>query len=205
MGFTIVNSVRVHLRVSISRTRLIVRQLRRSAFLILFGLLINSQQNSSLSELRIPGVLQLLAISYFICSLIETCLANAQRSFQFGRFVFLQDILERWSQWVVVFVIITIHTCVTFLLHVPGCPRGYIGPGGYHHHGTYANCTGGAAGYIDRLIFGQHMYMKKMNPVYGPILPHDPEGNIKMEIFCLRRITFHKIFNYVLLYYNDIH
>ncbi|XP_058788959.1 heparan-alpha-glucosaminide N-acetyltransferase-like [Phymastichus coffea] len=176
MGFTVVNSVRVQLRVSISRTRLVIKQLRRTAFLILFGLLINSQQKSSLAELRFPGILQLLAISYFVCSMIETCFANAQRNFQFGRFVFLQDILERWAQWLVVLAIILIHTCITFLLPVPGCPRGYLGPGGYDHFSKYVNCTGGAAGYIDRTIFGKHIYMKLKNPIYGSTLPHDPEG-----------------------------
>ncbi|XP_011498330.1 PREDICTED: heparan-alpha-glucosaminide N-acetyltransferase-like [Ceratosolen solmsi marchali] len=176
MGFTIVNSIRVHLRLSISRTRLIMKQLRRAVILIFLGLLINSIHNSSLSELRFPGVLQLLAISYFICSLIETCFTNAQRNFQFGQFGCLQDISERWAQWIVVLVIMTIHTCLIFLLRVPGCPLGYIGPGGYHHHSEYINCTAGVAGYIDRLIFGNHIYMNKINQVYGPVHPHDPEG-----------------------------
>ena len=36
--------------------------------------------------------------------------------------------------------------------------RGYVGPGGIADGGLYSNCTGGAAGYIDRLIFGSHMY-----------------------------------------------
>lgn len=37
--------------------------------------------------------------------------------------------------------------------------RGYIGPGGDDSHGLYANCTGGAAGYIDRKVFGDsHIY-----------------------------------------------
>lgn len=183
MGFTVVNSVRVQLRVSISRTRLVIKQLRRTAFLILFGLLINSQHQSTLGELRFPGILQLLAISYFVCSMIETCLANAQRNFQFGRFTFLQDILERWAQWLVVLAVIALHTCITFLLQVPGCPRGYLGPGGYDRHGKYANCTAGAAGYIDRSIFGNHMYHKTMNPVYGPTVPHDPEGNYRIFSF----------------------
>lgn len=39
------------------------------------------------------------------------------------------------------------------------CPRGYIGPGGIGDFGKYPNCTGGAAGYIDRLLLGEkHMY-----------------------------------------------
>ena len=39
--------------------------------------------------------------------------------------------------------------------------RGYIGPGGLADNGTYmnANCIGGAAGYIDRWMFGEdHIY-----------------------------------------------
>lgn len=37
--------------------------------------------------------------------------------------------------------------------------RGYLGPGGLAEQGKYQNCTGGAAGYIDRLVFGNnHMY-----------------------------------------------
>ena len=40
-------------------------------------------------------------------------------------------------------------------LEVPGCPRGYAGPGGMHLGGTAANCTGGAAGYIDRYGLAQ--------------------------------------------------
>ena len=37
--------------------------------------------------------------------------------------------------------------------------RGYLGPGGLAEGGSYSNCTGGAAGYIDRVIFGEaHIY-----------------------------------------------
>ena len=39
------------------------------------------------------------------------------------------------------------------------CCRGYLGPGGLAEHGKYFNCTGGAAGYIDRLVLGEsHLY-----------------------------------------------
>ena len=37
--------------------------------------------------------------------------------------------------------------------------RGYLGPGGLAEGGNYTNCTGGAAGYIDRVIFREaHIY-----------------------------------------------
>jgi hypothetical protein len=29
---------------------------------------------------------------------------------------------------------------------------GYVGPGGLHEHGLHYNCTGGAAGYIDKVV-----------------------------------------------------
>ncbi|XP_015589961.1 heparan-alpha-glucosaminide N-acetyltransferase [Cephus cinctus] len=176
MGFTIVISLRTQLRISVSRGRIILHCLRRSLILILLGLIINSKHNYSLKNLRFPGVLQLLGVSYFICATIETIFMKAQRSYHPGRFMFLQDIWENWAQWLIVMGIVTIHTLITFLLPVPGCPTGYLGPGGYHFLGKYPNCTGGAIGYIDRLVFGNHVYNKTENPVYGHLAPHDPEG-----------------------------
>ena len=36
---------------------------------------------------------------------------------------------------------------------------GYLGPGGLHDRGKHFNCSGGAAGYIDRLVLGdKHIY-----------------------------------------------
>jgi len=49
--------------------------------------------------------------------------------------------------------------------------RGYVGPGGLHMDAKYWNCTGGAAGYIDRLILtAGHMYKHgtcKVCPAYS--------------------------------------
>lgn len=95
---------------------------------------------------------------------------------QFERTIF-RDILNNWAQWILILGVVILHTGLTFFLPVPGCPQGYLGPGGYHHHRHFENCTAGAAGYIDRLIFGNHVYHKTNNPIYGTILPHDPEGN----------------------------
>ena len=100
---------------------------------------------------------------------------------QYGRFVFLSDIFDSWAQWLIIISITAMHTLLTFLLKVPGCPTGYLGPGGYHHYGDFVNCTGGAAGYIDRLVLGNHMYNKTENPIFGHTLRHDPEGNLFIE------------------------
>lgn len=57
-------------------------------------------------------------------------------------------------------------------------PRGYIGPGGLHEGGAYSNCTGGAAGYIDRAVFGSsHVYSHPTSAIiYNSNTAYDPEG-----------------------------
>lgn len=174
MGLTITISKRSELRVTTSRIKIIVRCLQRSLILILLGLMLNSVNNKPLSMLRFPGVLQLLAVSYFICASVETIFMKAHS--QFGRFNVIRDILDSWPQWLLMIAIMVVHTLITFLLPVPNCPKGYLGPGGYDHFNKYANCTAGAAGYIDRTIFGDHMYSKTTHGVYGHIASYDPEG-----------------------------
>lgn len=54
---------------------------------------------------------------------------------------------------------------------------GYLGPGGRHKDGKYFNCTGGAAGYIDKILLtSNHIYQRPIiDSVYGSG-PFDPEG-----------------------------
>jgi len=79
-----------------------------------------------------------------------------------------------------------IHTCVTFLLSVPGCPRGYLGPGGMEQGGRYANCTGGASGYVDRQLLGTLMYHHPTcQRIYDTSQPYDPEGILGVLTSCV--------------------
>lgn len=65
----------------------------------------------------------------------------------------------------------------TFLLHVPGCPTGYIGPGGSADGGKYRNCTGGAHLYVDSLIFGRnHLFQTPTCQKVYQTSAYDPEG-----------------------------
>ena len=75
-------------------------------------------------------------------------------------------------------MLVAIHVIITFTLHVPGCPLGYTGPGGLSNHSAFRNCTGGAAGYIDRLIItDNHMYHRgSFLKIFKPSVPFDPEG-----------------------------
>lgn len=43
--------------------------------------------------------------------------------------------------------------------------------------GKHFNCTGGVAGYIDRQVFGEHMYRRpECQKVYENVVYFDPEG-----------------------------
>ena len=75
---------------------------------------------------------------------------------------------------------------LTFAMKVPGCPTGYLGPGGLHENGNHWNCSGGAAGYIDYQFFGEaHIYDEPTSlEVFfhdeyyfgGYMRAYDPEG-----------------------------
>jgi len=56
--------------------------------------------------------------------------------------------------------------------------RGYLGPGGIGLGFPNAfNCTGGMAGYIDRIALGKHIYrFPTIKELYKTSLPFDPEG-----------------------------
>lgn len=62
--------------------------------------------------------------------------------------------------------------------------RGYTGPGGYHESSKYLNCTGGAAGYIDRIILStNHMYQYPTIKHIYESLPFEPEGILSTTCF----------------------
>ncbi|KAA0168620.1 hypothetical protein FNF27_07132 [Cafeteria roenbergensis] len=69
------------------------------------------------------------------------------------------DVTPYLLEWLLILGLEAVYLCIQFLMPVPGCPTGYLGPGGLADQGKYWNCPGGAHGYIDRLIFGvNHMY-----------------------------------------------
>jgi heparan-alpha-glucosaminide N-acetyltransferase len=87
------------------------------------------------------------------------------------------DIAPYFMEWMVVAVLLLTWFIVTFTLHVPGCGAGYLGPGGLADNGLYRNCTGGAAGYIDKLVFGEnHIYDSPTCQAAYLTGSYDPEG-----------------------------
>lgn len=91
--------------------------------------------------------------------------------------------IDTWPQWVVAVALAMTHTGLTLWLPVEGCPTGYTGPGGRSDKSSYKDCTGGAAAYIDSLIFHpSHLLspdaLENTNPpIYKIIHPFDPQGN----------------------------
>lgn len=163
---------------AVSRWRMLWKVFRR--FVILFGLGLLLNQTNELSTYRIPGVLQRLAISYLGISMMYLVFApkrdkNAERVFAPVR-----EVVNHWKEWITALLLITVWLLVTFLLHVPKCPTGYLGPGGtVADEGHYKNCTGGAAGYIDRLIFTtKHVYKTPTCKDLYLTGPYDPEGTL---------------------------
>jgi heparan-alpha-glucosaminide N-acetyltransferase len=89
-------------------------------------------------------------------------------------------------EWVSVLFFIVAHTLCTFCLPVPGCPTGYLGPGGVGDFGHYPLCTGGAANFIDRTVLGPGRIMSGPT-CSGPYncQNHDPEGLLGTLTSCV--------------------
>lgn len=99
------------------------------------------------------------------------------------------DILPYRWQYMLPLVCLAVYLGVQFGLDVPGCGRGYIGPGGLGDWGRHEGCTGGAHRYVDVQLWGEnHMYSNAhpdkpptsaatCAPVYGCDV-YDPEGTL---------------------------
>ncbi|KAF4804991.1 heparan-alpha-glucosaminide N-acetyltransferase [Turdus rufiventris] len=182
MGTSIALALGSMLRWGSSKWKVLRKILWRSFVLILLGIIVVNPNYClaplSWDNLRIPGVLQRLGFTYLVVATLELLFTRADSGTWEGQFPALQDVLSYWPQWIFILVLETIWLCLTFFLPVPDCPRGYLGPGGIGDFGKYPNCTGGAAGYIDRLLLGEkHMYQHPSSGVtYQSTMPYDPEG-----------------------------
>ncbi|XP_044269660.1 heparan-alpha-glucosaminide N-acetyltransferase-like [Tribolium madens] len=175
MGVSFAVSLQAKLRRAVPRRQLVIGVMRRSFILILLGIIINSNQNlQTIGSLRFPGVLQRFGVTYFIVGLLEIIFTKRT---EVESVSCIYDVAVAWPQWLFVTILVIIHTCITFLVHVPGCGKGYLGPGGLDDHGKFYNCTGGVAGYIDRQVFGEHMYKNPAcKKLYEIDVYFDPEG-----------------------------
>ncbi|DAZ96143.1 TPA: hypothetical protein N0F65_008722, partial [Lagenidium giganteum] len=167
MGFSAVLAFRSRTRATPLSTAAL-----RSAKLFALGLFLNNGE--SWSSWRFPGVLQALGAAYFVVCLALFCRRCAASTQQRQR---CHTLPICSSMLTCVIIATTIYLVIVFQLHVPGCPRGYMGPGGSSDGGKYANCTGGAHLYVDLLVFGRaHIYQTPTCQEQYDTGPYDPEG-----------------------------
>ncbi|XP_062935888.1 heparan-alpha-glucosaminide N-acetyltransferase isoform X2 [Cynocephalus volans] len=210
MGSSIFLSMTSVLQQGCSKLKLLGKIAWRSFLLICIGIVIVNPNYClgplSWDKVRVPGVLQRLGVTYFVVAGLELLFAKpvlencaSERSCSA-----LRDLTSSWPQWLLLLMLESLWLGLTFFLPVPGCPNGYLGPGGIGDFGKYPNCTGGAAGYIDRLLLGDdHLYQHPSSAVlYHTKVAYDPEGilgTINSIVMAFLGVQAGKI----LLYYKD--
>ncbi|XP_067577607.1 heparan-alpha-glucosaminide N-acetyltransferase isoform X1 [Pseudorca crassidens] len=210
MGSSIFLSMTSVLQRGCSKFRLLGKIAWRSFLLICIGIVIVNPNYClgplSWEKVRIPGVLQRLGGTYFVVAVLELLFAKPVPEICTSeRSCFsLLDITSSWPQWLFILMLEGVWLALTFFFPVPGCPTGYLGPGGLGDWGKYPNCTGGAAGYIDRLLLGDHhLYQHPSSAVlYHTEVAYDPEGilgTINSIVMAFLGVQAGKI----LLYYKD--
>jgi len=141
-----------------NRTSLAGHIFRRAAILFILGLLVNGFPGYQWHSLRLPGILQRIAICYASCGLIYLYT-------DFSAFNNIQSEISkrRLILPAIAFCLLACYWAMLVLVPVPG-----IGAG---HLDTYGNLPA----YIDRAVMGiNHMWVWGLTPGVG--ITYDPEG-----------------------------
>lgn len=176
MGVCIPIAMSSQMKRTASKGTILYGIIKRSVLLFLIGMSVNTMSSGpQLETIRIFGVLQRIGITYFVVAMLYFLFMSRKSSkVQSPMLREVQDFFLLLPQWCVMLVIVAVHCAITFCLHVPGCPTGYLGPGGLHDDAKYFDCVGGAAGYIDRMILTEaHLHYSATVYNSGP---YDPEG-----------------------------
>ncbi|CAG5122863.1 unnamed protein product [Candidula unifasciata] len=179
MGVSMNFSFRSMFRQGWSVPRIVWKIVWRAAKLFLIGFMLGTHfKTADMEKVRVMGVLQRLALTYLVSALIHYCCTRRSDSHQDTKWAMVRDLVLYVPEWSVNLLLLAVHSSLVYALPVPGCPRGYVGPGGISEGGLYANCTGGATGYIDAVVLGyQHLYGHPTSEVvYQTVQPFDPEG-----------------------------
>ncbi|XP_033750008.1 heparan-alpha-glucosaminide N-acetyltransferase-like isoform X2 [Pecten maximus] len=208
MGTSMAFSYSSLLQKCVPKWKIFLKILKRSCILFVLGLIVNTAGGNSpvsLPHLRIPGVLQRFALTYLITASVHLVFIREADIHMHSYWSRARDILYYWPEWIINFMLISLHCALTFGLDVPKCPKGYLGPGGEADMGKYSNCTGGVAGYIDRQVLGDnHIYSNPTcKEIYNTKVPYDPEGilgTITSCFMCFLGLQAGKI----LMYFKDV-
>ncbi|XP_043211847.1 heparan-alpha-glucosaminide N-acetyltransferase-like, partial [Amphibalanus amphitrite] len=190
MGACIPLSLSSQIRRGKSMKKMVFHIFKRSWWLLIIGISLNSLGGyNKLETYRLPGVLQRFAITYLVMALamLPAMARKPKLPEEKSWTTHVYDITCMWPQWILAIAIIIGHTCIIFLLHVPNCPTGYLGPGGLYNNSTVdGSCVGGATGYIDRLVFGKsHIYQNPTPKATYGTAAFDPEGLLGVMLACI--------------------
>jgi predicted acyltransferase len=155
VGVAITLSFAARLQRGASRSELAIHVLVRSMFLFVIGLAANGFPDYNLATLRIPGVLQRIALCYLACGLVYLGLSGKQQSKAVSR--------KAWTIAVIVFALLAGYWAALKLIPVPGFGTNRL------------DSLGNLGAYIDRAVFRiPHMWAWGLTPGYG--VTYDPEG-----------------------------
>ncbi len=140
------------------RGRLALHLLRRSAIIFVLGLAINGFPDYDWANMRLPGILQRIAVCYLFAGLLYLVCDRPEIQSTAARRRFGNRVIAG-----VVIALLGIYWALLKLVPVPG-----FGAGGLDSRGSLP-------AYIDRAVFGtHHMWAYGTTPGYG--VTFDPEG-----------------------------
>ncbi|CAF0902823.1 unnamed protein product, partial [Brachionus calyciflorus] len=207
MGVSVpISTNSIMIKSKMTRLKIFYKILYRSIKLFVIGFFLVSSYDFKFSDARIFGVLQRIAICYFFVATLELIfwkpIDSIPETNNWKKY--FRDFIYGIPHFIFIHLMILVWFLIVYLLPVPGCPTGYFGPGGNEHGSKYYNCTGGATGYIDRVILGYgHLYTELAitKKVYH-IDRYEPEGIWgTLPSICLA--YYGVIAGRILLFYKD--
>jgi predicted acyltransferase len=154
VGVAIPLSIASHLRHGKTRKDLFGHIIKRSILLFLLGLILNGFPDYNPHTIRIPGVLQRIALCYLAGATLYLAATNTDNTQRHRRGTIIT---------VTLVVLLAIYWALLKFVPVPG-----FGPG-------RLDSLGNLGAYIDRAIFGiQHLWPYGLTPGHG--VTFDPEG-----------------------------
>ena len=161
VGLSIVFSIQARLRRGMTHAQLITHILIRSICLILLGLVVNGFPAYDLPHLRIPGILQRIALCYAAAALLYLAISQPDNR----DCAAAQKACNRAAAALVVIIaaLLVGYWALLRFFPVPG-----FGPARY-------DSLGYLGAYIDRAVFTtRHLWAWGLTPGYG--VTYDPEG-----------------------------
>jgi predicted acyltransferase len=158
VGLTMTLSFASRLQHGTSRSQLVLHILRRSVIIFFLGLLVNGFPDYNLHTIRIPGVLQRIALCYFAGALLYLATSGVV-----GKQTEDQSLRRSRVIGGALVALLALYWTLLKLFPVPGFGAGRL------------DSVGNIGAYIDRSILGvRHMWPYGLTPGYG--VSFDPEG-----------------------------